>query len=254
MAETWPFARAGGKAFHTPNIGAQCLQSKTISATTRAMKSQWNDSAARADGRGLCRQRRRPGHRAQGLHHAPAWRAIRCSCCMAAATPRSRRGPATISAQEHEVIAVKGSGADMADIEPWGLPAVKLEPLQQAARARGAVRRGDGQRAAAEPARFRRRPTPRSRRCCMPSCRINSSTTPMPPRCCRWSISLTARRLAREVYDGRMGIVPYIAPGFGLAKAAAAGVRAEARRRGLDPAQARHLHLRRGLRARPMSA
>ena len=28
--------------------------------------------------------------------------------------------------------------------------------------------------------------------------------------------------LAREIYDGRMGIVPYIAPGFGLAKAAAA--------------------------------
>ena len=27
--------------------------------------------------------------------------------------------------------------------------------------------------------------------------------------------------LAREVYDGRMGIVPYITPGFGLAKAAA---------------------------------
>ena len=27
--------------------------------------------------------------------------------------------------------------------------------------------------------------------------------------------------LAREVYDGRMGIVPYIAPGFGLAKIAA---------------------------------
>src|SRR5262249_55731520 len=32
---------------------------------------------------------------------------------------------------EHEVIAVKGSGADMADIEPWGLPAVKLGPLRQ---------------------------------------------------------------------------------------------------------------------------
>ena len=32
---------------------------------------------------------------------------------------------------EHEVIAVKGSGADMADIEPWGLPAVKLEPLRE---------------------------------------------------------------------------------------------------------------------------
>ena len=33
--------------------------------------------------------------------------------------------------QEHEVIAVKGSGADMADIEPWGLPMVKLEPLRK---------------------------------------------------------------------------------------------------------------------------
>ena len=33
--------------------------------------------------------------------------------------------------EEHEVIAVKGSGADMADIEPWGLPAVKLDPLRK---------------------------------------------------------------------------------------------------------------------------
>ncbi len=29
------------------------------------------------------------------------------------------------------MIAVKGSGADMADIEPWGLPAVKLGPLRE---------------------------------------------------------------------------------------------------------------------------
>ena len=35
---------------------------------------------------------------------------------------------------EHEVIAVKGSGWDMADIEPQGLPAVKLEPLRSSAR------------------------------------------------------------------------------------------------------------------------
>ena len=33
--------------------------------------------------------------------------------------------------QEHEVIAVKGSGWDMAEIEPQGMPAVKLEPLQR---------------------------------------------------------------------------------------------------------------------------
>ncbi|MGB6388808.1 MAG: class II aldolase/adducin family protein, partial [Methyloceanibacter sp.] len=33
--------------------------------------------------------------------------------------------------QEHEVICVKGSGWDMADIEPPGLPAVKLAPLRR---------------------------------------------------------------------------------------------------------------------------
>src|SRR6478609_8207492 len=32
---------------------------------------------------------------------------------------------------EHEVIAVKGSGWDMAEIEPQGMPAVKLEPLRR---------------------------------------------------------------------------------------------------------------------------
>ena len=72
--------------------------------------------------------------------------------------------------EEHEVIAVKGSGADMADIEPWGLPAVKLEPLQEAARARCAVRRGDGQCAAAEPAQFvRAQPVGRDAAACLPA-------------------------------------------------------------------------------------
>lgn len=32
---------------------------------------------------------------------------------------------------EHEVIAVKGSGWDMAEIEPQGMPAVKLDPLRK---------------------------------------------------------------------------------------------------------------------------
>ena len=59
--------------------------------------------------------------------------------------------------------------------------------------------------------------------------------------------------LAREVYGGRLGLVPYIMPGFGLAKAAADVFDADPRGRGPDPRQARHLHLRRdgarGLRA-----
>src|SRR3979490_683492 len=33
--------------------------------------------------------------------------------------------------QEPAVIAGKGSGPDMADIEPWGLPSVKLDPLRK---------------------------------------------------------------------------------------------------------------------------
>ena len=34
-----------------------------------------------------------------------------------------------IDGKNYEVLCVKGSGWDMADIEPEGLPAVKLEPL-----------------------------------------------------------------------------------------------------------------------------
>ena len=41
--------------------------------------------------------------------------------------------------EEVEVLCVKGSGGDMAAIEPAGLPAVRLEPPAQAARARSAA-------------------------------------------------------------------------------------------------------------------
>ena len=34
-----------------------------------------------------------------------------------------------IDGKKYKVLCVKGSGWDMADIEPAGLPAVKLEPL-----------------------------------------------------------------------------------------------------------------------------
>ncbi len=58
------------------------------------------------------------------------------SCCTAAATPRSRPRMPDLLGDEVEVLCVKGSGGDMATIEPAGLPAVRLEPLAQAARAR----------------------------------------------------------------------------------------------------------------------
>ena len=59
--------------------------------------------------------------------------------------------------------------------------------------------------------------------------------------------------LVEEVYDGSMGFVPYVIPGFGLAKLAAQVLRGQARRRRPDPAQARHLHVRRD-RARSLRA
>jgi rhamnose utilization protein RhaD (predicted bifunctional aldolase and dehydrogenase)/NAD(P)-dependent dehydrogenase (short-subunit alcohol dehydrogenase family) len=122
--------------------------------------------------------------------------------------------------QEHEVIAVKGSGADMADIEPWGLPAVKLEPLRKL-RALDAL----SDEAMVNVQRLN----------LLDSSAPNPSVETLlhaflPHKFVDHThaaavLSLVdqpdGETLAREVYDGRMGIVPYIAPGFGLAKAAA---------------------------------
>src|SRR5680860_1161796 len=123
--------------------------------------------------------------------------------------------------EEHEIIAVKGSGADMADIEPWGLPAVKLAPLRKLR-----VLEALSDEAMVNVQRLN----------------LLESTAPNPSvetllhaflphkfvdhTHAAAVLSLVdqadGEALAREVYDGRMGIVPYIAPGFGLAKAAAA--------------------------------
>ena len=55
---------------------------------------------------------------------------------------------------EVDVICVKGSGWDMGDIEPPGLPAVKLAPLRRLLALRQTVRRGHGQLSADQSARF----------------------------------------------------------------------------------------------------
>jgi rhamnose utilization protein RhaD (predicted bifunctional aldolase and dehydrogenase)/NAD(P)-dependent dehydrogenase (short-subunit alcohol dehydrogenase family) len=122
--------------------------------------------------------------------------------------------------EEHEIIAVKGSGADMADIEPWGLPAVKLAPLRKL-RALKAL----SDEAMVNVQRLN----------LLDSSAPNPSVETLlhgflPHKFVDHThaaavLSLVdqpdGEALAREVYDGRMGIVPYIAPGFGLAKAAA---------------------------------
>ena len=53
-----------------------------------------------------------------------------------------------LAGAEATVLYVKGSGWDMAAIEPAGFPAVRLDASAGAARARGDVRHGDGARAA----------------------------------------------------------------------------------------------------------
>jgi rhamnose utilization protein RhaD (predicted bifunctional aldolase and dehydrogenase)/NAD(P)-dependent dehydrogenase (short-subunit alcohol dehydrogenase family) len=122
--------------------------------------------------------------------------------------------------QEHEVIAVKGSGADMADIEPWGLPAVKLEPLRKlrALEALSDEAMVNVQRLNLLDASAPNPSVETLLHAFLPHKFIDHTHAAA-------VLSLVdqpdGEALAREVYDGRMGIVPYIAPGFGLAKAAA---------------------------------
>ena len=77
------------------------------------------------------------------------------------------------------VLRVKGSGWDMGDIEPAGMPAVRLESLR---RLQALTALSDE-----DMVNFQRgnlldstSPNPRWKRCCTPSCRINSSTIPIP--------------------------------------------------------------------------
>jgi rhamnose utilization protein RhaD (predicted bifunctional aldolase and dehydrogenase)/NAD(P)-dependent dehydrogenase (short-subunit alcohol dehydrogenase family) len=122
--------------------------------------------------------------------------------------------------EEHEVVCVKGSGWDMADIEPEGLPAVKLDPLRRL-RALGAL----SDEAMVNVQRLNLidagAPNPSVEtllHAFLPHKFVDHTHAAA-------VLSLVdqpdGEALAAEVYDGRMGIVPYIAPGFGLAKEAA---------------------------------
>jgi rhamnose utilization protein RhaD (predicted bifunctional aldolase and dehydrogenase) len=127
---------------------------------------------------------------------------------------------ADLLGQEHDVLCVKGSGWDMAVIEPPGLPAVKLGPAARAAQARQAVRRGHGQLPARQPAGFgRAEPVGRDAAARLPAAYLHR------PHARGAVLSLVdqpnGEELCEEVYDGSMGFVPYVIPGFGLAKMAA---------------------------------
>jgi rhamnose utilization protein RhaD (predicted bifunctional aldolase and dehydrogenase)/NAD(P)-dependent dehydrogenase (short-subunit alcohol dehydrogenase family) len=122
--------------------------------------------------------------------------------------------------QTHEVLCVKGSGWDMAVIEPPGLPAAKLGPLRE-------LRKLD-KLSDEDMVNFQR-------------VNLLDSTAPNPsvetllhaflPHTfidhthAAAVLSLVdqpnGEALIEEVYNGSMGFVPYVIPGFGLAKLAA---------------------------------
>jgi len=121
---------------------------------------------------------------------------------------------------EVEVMRVKGSGADMASIKPSGLPAVRLAPLRKL--------RAFDDLSDADMARVQRAhlidpsaPSPSLElllHAFLPHAFVDHTHA-------NAVLSLIdqpdGEKLCAEVYDGRIGLVPYVRPGFGLARAAA---------------------------------
>ena len=122
--------------------------------------------------------------------------------------------------EEADVLCVKGSGWDMANIEPVGLPAVRLEPLGKL-RALAALSDEDMVRIQRANLIDPMAPNPSVEmllHAFVPHKFIDHTHATA-------VLSLVDQpngpEVCAEVYDGRMAVVPYIMPGFGLAKKAA---------------------------------
>src|SRR5882724_1001522 len=118
------------------------------------------------------------------------------------------------------VLCVKGSGADMAVIEPKGLPAVRLERLRKL-RGRTALTDEDMVRVQRENLIEPAAPNPSVEtllHAFLPHKFVDHTHA-------NAILSLVdqpdGEAICGEVYDGRMGVVPYVMPGFALAKLAA---------------------------------
>ena len=119
-----------------------------------------------------------------------------------------------------EVLCVKGSGWDMASIEPAGLPAVRLEPLR---RLRGLEALSDEEMVDQQRGNLMdsRAPNPSVEallHAFLPHPVVDHTHA-------NAVLALTdqpdGEAICAELYDGKAPLVPYIMPGFGLAKAAA---------------------------------
>jgi rhamnose utilization protein RhaD (predicted bifunctional aldolase and dehydrogenase)/NAD(P)-dependent dehydrogenase (short-subunit alcohol dehydrogenase family) len=122
--------------------------------------------------------------------------------------------------REAEVLCVKGSGSDMAVIEPEGLPAVRLAELRML-RARDALSDEDMVRVQRANLLDPMAPNPSVEtllHAFVPHKFVDHSHATA-------VLSLIdqpdGEAKAAELYDGRMAVVPYLMPGFALAKCAA---------------------------------
>src|SRR6478735_1200138 len=122
--------------------------------------------------------------------------------------------------EEVAVLCVKGSGADMAVIEPAGLPAVRLERLHKL-RARAELSDEDMVRVQRENLLEPAAPNPSVEtllHAFLPHRFVDHTHA-------NAILSLVdqpdGEAICAELYDGRMSVVPYVMPGFALAKTAA---------------------------------
>jgi rhamnose utilization protein RhaD (predicted bifunctional aldolase and dehydrogenase)/NAD(P)-dependent dehydrogenase (short-subunit alcohol dehydrogenase family) len=125
-----------------------------------------------------------------------------------------------------EVLCVKGSGWDMGSIEPAGLPAVRLEPLKKL-RARKTLSDEEMVRLQRANLIDPAAPNPSVEallHAFIPHKFVDHTHSTA-------VLALTdqpdGEALCREVYGKRVGYVPYVMPGFGLAKAAALAFEAD---------------------------
>ncbi len=134
-------------------------------------------------------------------------------------TSVKRRMPDLLG-EEVDVLCVKGSGWDMGTIEPAGLPAVRLDALRKL---RALEKLSDEDMVRIQRANLLDPMAPNPSvetllHAFVPHTFVDHTHSTA-------VLSLidqpNADALCAEVYDGRMGLVPYIMPGFGLAKKAA---------------------------------
>ena len=160
---------------------------------------------------------------------------------------------ADVTGQTLDVLCVKGSGWDMGTIEAPGLPAVRLAPLREL---QGLQALSDEDMVNVQRANLldSKAPNPSVEtllHAFLPHKFIDHTHS-------NAVLALTDQpdgaELAADLYGKRAALVPYVMPGFALAKKAAEVARGQSRCRGADPAEARHLLDGRHGAKKPMSA